>query len=211
MQFCPTYGGRDVIPNKTTQTPLWGLGNGAVTQLKGPQETNPVVLRPTQRECILRYPFIGVFGNPTPYFPKGDNAVWNTEFWYDTSLKSLTDGPGVMHPAGGILSRDSIADSVTGHDPRGLTRPYTKNQVVSGIAGDNNRINPFNLRHTQKDTGMYFAINRPFNSNRTLAPQYTEFPLPVDRKVTPFIQQDVDPSLMNPWYQNPYTIPYNPQ
>ncbi len=180
-----------------------------MTQIKGPQETNPVTLRPTHRECYIG--FMGALSDPAPNFAKGDNAAWNTEFWYNTSLKSLTDGPGVMHPGGALLARDSIADSIYGHDPRFETYKYTQNQAVSGLCGDNQRINPYNLRQTQKDTGMYLAINRPFNSNRTLAPQYTEYPLPVDRKVTPFIQQDIDPSLMNPWYQNPYTIPYNPQ
>lgn len=207
MQFCPIVGGRDVIPNKTTQTHLWGLGNGAVTQYKGPQETNPVNLRPTHRECYLG--FLGAISDPSPFFAKGDQAAYNTEFWYDTSLKSLTDGPGVMRPGGALLSRDSIADSV--HDPSGLIYPYTFNQVASGFKGDNNRINPTNLRHTQKDTGLYFAINRPFHSTRTLAPQYTEYPKPVDHKVTPLIQQEIDTSLINPWYQNPYTHPYSRQ
>ena len=211
MQFCPTYGGRDVIPNKTTQTHLWPLGNAAVTQLKGPLESNRVNLRPTHRVCYLGHR--NAYNDPAPNFPRGDNAVWNTQFIYNTSLKALTDGPGVTHPGNPLLARDSIADSVPGHDHPSCwgTELYTHNQAVSGLCGDNNRINPYNLRHTQKDTGLYFAINRPFNSTRTLAPQYTEYPKPVNRKVTPQIEMSIDPSLINPWYQNPYTIPVNPQ
>lgn len=209
MQFCPTYGGRDVIPNKTTQTPLWPVDNGAITQFKGPQEVNPVVLRPTNRACQLG--FLGAASDPAPFFPRGDNAAWNTEFWYDTSLKSVTDGPNVMHPGNPVLARDSMADVLPGHRPARWTREFTANQAVSGLCGDDQRINPVNLRQTQKDTGMYFAINRPFMSNRTLAPQYTEYPKPVDRKVTPFIRMEIDSALLDPWYQNPYTIPYNPQ
>lgn len=200
------YGGRDVIPNKTTQTPLWPIGNKAITETKGPQETNPVELRPTHRACFLGA--INSYNDPAPNFDKGDPAVYNTEFIYNTSLKSVTDGPDVMHPPNPLLARDSIADAINNPNrptAQESTEEFTQNQVTSGYKGDNSRINPTHLRHTQKGTGIYFAVNRPFNSDRTLAPQYTEYPKPVDRKVTPLIENGVDPSLINPYKQNPYT------
>lgn len=173
-------GGRDVIPNKTTQFNMGMYSNPkAVVSMQGGQTTNPVVLRPTNRECYTTWQ--GRHNNPAPNFPKGDAGIYNTEFIVDTSMKSITDGPGVMRPGGGRIASDAVADVRCAE-----------------------RINPVVPRKTQKEETIYFNVIRPMNSTRTTAAQYTEWPAPRDHKVSPLIERDVDPSLLAPILQNPY-------
>lgn len=107
-----------------------------------------------------------------------------------------------MRVFGGSLPLDGVADAIK------PIQSSCSNTYVGGCADhDTKRINGNNLRATQKDTGMFFNINRPFHSTRTLAPQYTEYPKPVDRKVTPMIRMNIESSLLNPYKQNPYTQP----
>ena len=174
---------RDVIPNKTTQFSQAPYSNPvAVVSKRGPQTTNPVELRPTNRECQVTA--VGRNNDPTPHFAKGDNAAYNTAYWTNTTVRELTAGPGVTHVPAGYIASNETAD------------------VRCSF-----RINPTVPRRTPRGNHIYFCAIRPPNSDRTLAPQYTQWAAPKNRKVTPGIERDIDPSLIQPWLQNPYTQP----
>jgi hypothetical protein len=195
---------RDVIPNKTTDTVLWGFGK-AQTEMKGGQTMNPIQLKPTHKSCYVTID--NHMSNPAPFGREGDNAALNFEYirgadseWGDTPLKALTDGPDVMRPPGASLNRNGAADVLSsnwsGHSP----------QSADGFMGANDRINPVNLRHTQKSENIHHSAIRPFQANYTTAPQFDQdYPESENRKVTPFIQRDIDPSLIDAYRQNPYT------
>lgn len=174
---------RDVIPNKTTQFSQAPYSNPvAVVSKKGPQTVNPTELRPTNKECIVDA--VGRNNDPSPFFAKGDNAAYNTEYWTNTTVRELTAGPGVTHVAPGVINSNETAD----------------------VRCDK-RINPTVPRRAPRGNHIYFCAVRPPNSDRTLAPQYTQWAAPKNRKVTPPIEREIDPSLIQPWLQNPYTQP----
>jgi hypothetical protein len=197
---------RDVIPNKTTQFPL-GFGfPGAVTEQKGPQTVNPIMnLRPTHREGYA--PSRNILNDPAPFYPAGSPAVYNTEYWINPhNIKEI-----------GTSYRINCDGSACGgsHAPgepcmvNGTQRPGGPNLPLGSTADrwQVERINPTVLRPTQKDEAIYqCAVWAPLSTN-TWAPQRGDIPAPQNRKVTPFVQQDIDPSLINAFLANPYTMP----
>jgi hypothetical protein len=200
---------RDVIPNKTTDTPLWGFGKAA-TEMKGGQTMNPIQLRPTHKSCYVTID--NHLSNPAPFFPEGDSAALNFEYirgaaseWGDTPLKALTDGPDVMRPALPVLNRNGAADALSGSWNRG---EESVNVDMDGFLSNNERVNPVNLRHTQKSENIHHSAIRPMMANYSTAPQFDqEFPESENRKVTPLIENEIDTSLVDAYRQNPYTQP----
>lgn len=115
------------------------------------------------------------------------------------STKILTAGEDVMRPGNPSAGFDAGADVRCSCCPNG--------NCERGIPGQ--RINHTNLRDTQKDEVIHYHAIREPNMDRPqqLALQFGGLGNPVNRKVTPVIVQDVDPSLIDAWKQNPYTNP----
>ena len=67
------------------------------------------------------------------------------------------------------------------------------------------RINPQVPRPTKKGDYLNLWKMHAPTSDRTLVTQRTEHGNVEDRRVTPFIRSEIDPSLLNPYIHNPYT------
>lgn len=202
LRVLPGY--QDVNPNKTTQSSLWGFSKG-VTAMRGPQDSNQVTnLRGTHRECFVQND--NLYSNPAPHstLTNGSNAALNSEYYAtNQTMRSLTDGPNVMRPGAPSAHRDAIADVYNCSNP---------GQSVDGYLGDNSRINPTNLRHTQKSENINFNADgeRLVNSDRYMGPQYGNFPVPDTNSVSSIIQLEIDPALLDAFRSNPYAQPLPP-
>lgn len=204
LRVLPTF--QDVNPNKTTQGPLWGFSKG-VTSMRGPEDTNQVTnLRGTHRECFIQNN--NVYSNPAPHsaLTNGPNAATYTDFYAtNQTMRSLTDGPNVMRPGAPSAHFDSIGDIYK----QPLNCSPMAPQSVDGYIGDNCRINPTNLRHTQKSDNINFNADgeRLINSDRYNGPQYGNFPVPDTNSVSSIIELEIDPSLLDAFRSNPYAQP----
>lgn len=160
--------GRDVRPNKTTQTPLFPMA--PFWAKAGAYRNNGVDVRSTHRSDYVDAD--NSANIPTPFISLSDAFV-------DTHLF-----PGTFS------------------DDLGLS--------VDGYAGLNSRPNKYNLRHTQKDTGMLYTPNRPMMANTHWGPQYGNFGKTESRRLIKDIHSTIDPVMISAWFNNPYTVPINP-
>jgi len=213
---------RDVKPNKTTQFPLGSGFQFGVTEQKGPNDTNPVQLRPTNQPTYTANR--NSINDPSPFYPSGPPAIYNTEEWLDpVNLKQIgtdyavdlgcnnsvpeshqywTNGKGMV-AKNRCGQSESLIDGVM--RPGGASIGF--NETADSWGAE--RVNPFVLRETLKDfapTLMQYAHHPP-NSTRTMAMQYGNLPACENRKVTPQITMDIDPALLQAYQSCPYTMP----
>jgi len=198
---------RDVIPNKTTQFPLGSGFPVATSEMKGPTDSNPVRLRPTHRSCYQGAR--NAVSDPAPFYASGNPAVYNTEYVIDPhNIKEIGAGYRMVY------NRDSLAAScIEGRDDgcmvAGTNRPGGPSLPLDSTADRwaVDRVNTAYARPCLKEQLIDQCAVRPPQSDVYYAPQRGDFPAPENRRVTPFIQQEIDASLLQALQQNPYSQP----
>jgi len=204
----PTNEQRDVIPNKTTQFPLGSGFAVASAQLKGPADANPIRLRPTHRICYTGDR--NAISDPAPAYASGGPAVYNTEFVIDPhNIKEIGAGYRVVCGPGAAAgcANQSPQESCL---VAGTDRPGGPGLALGSTADRwaTARVNPAQARHCLKEQLVDdCAVRPPMSDAQYQSPQRGDIPAPENRKVTPFIQNEIDASLLQALRQNPYAQP----
>lgn len=139
--------------------------------------------------------FLPAGGPQVEYFDT-DNA--RTRRNGDCCETGTLDGTGISRPGGAaaFVSLGQTGDVLRNYETQYATQ--------DGFQVDGSRINGTGLRQAKKIETVYFCAVRPPTANVFNLPQYTTAPKPVDRKLTPLIEQHIDPALIGPLLQNPY-------
>jgi hypothetical protein len=169
---------RDVIPQKSVMfsPAAFNIAFGHESKAGG-QGVNKVQVRPTHRQNTMRANFQSPFANI------GMSAARGTDYVPIVPVKVNTEGVGVSRPAGPSYGMNSVADSDQHH-----------------------RMNHVVLMPTLRDEVIHdYALRPPVTDRPSLAPQYTIFGVSEDRKVSPLVENVIDPTMISPWKNNPYT------
>jgi hypothetical protein len=154
-----------------------------------------------------------------PHFRK-DGAYDNVRIDLDVTKRSLISNKDSRNIQAPYFGKDAAYENVNidlyGTNRQTTSRPMDGFPVINHDSVSdwrmNERINDACPRPTKKSEHVEFSSIRPpishHDGDGTGAIQYIlDFPNPVTRRVTKTMTQHIDPSLINAYKSNPYTIP----